>query len=221
MKTTQIQEAIYAMMTEPTARHLCDSGSIYGRNYERNQKKTIEQFISEPEQRFTLESYGDKYEITRTVSTFHYLCGLSLDEICDEFNQINIGADNWDWDEDAYGVSFHAGGYLDALNAEIKYTFNTYNYENDLDQVIQGSLLEINDQYYYLIQVHGGCDVRSGYTDARLFACSQPNDSIIHEYLFEFMDKYMINDELDYCDVYDENGKIVPKKKLFKLLELA
>lgn len=221
MKTTAKQQLIYDMMTEPTAKHLCDSGSIYGRNYERNQKKTIEQFIAEPEQRFVLESYGDKYEVIRTVSTFHYLCGLSLDDICDEFNQLNIGADNWNWDADAYGVSFEAGGYLDALGAEIEYTFNTYNYESDLDQVLQGSLLKINDEYYYLIQVHGGCDVRSGYTDARLFACSNPYEPVIHEYLWDRMDKYSINDELEYCDVYDESGKIVPKKKLFKLLQLA
>lgn len=212
------------MMTENTGRNLLDSGGIYGRNWEQNQRKTIEDFMSEPEAKYILDYYGKdedrKYYIERTVSTFHYLCGLDMDDICREFNEINVGADNWDWDADACGVSFNAGGYLDALNAEIEYTFNTYNGESDLSQIIQGSRLKINDEYYYLIQVHGGCDARGGYTDARLFKCMNL-DGMIHEYLCDYMDKYMLSDELEYVDVYDTLGELVPKETVFELLELV
>ena len=216
MKTyTEVQKLVYSMMVENTGRHLLDSGSIYGRNWEMNQGKAIQDFINEPEVKYTLNSWG---EIERTVSTFHYLCGLDLDDICNEFNSINNNATDWDWDTDAYGVSFHAGGYLDALEAEIEYTFNTYNGESDLSQIIQGSRLLINYEPYFLIQVHGGCDARGGYTNARLFKANHWSGHI-HEYIMEYMDKYELASEIQYVDVFDTNGKKVSKKRLQKILE--
>lgn len=216
MKTyTEVEKLVYSMMVENTGRHLLDSGGIYGRNWEMNQSKTIQDFINEPEVKYILNSWG---EIERTVSTFHYLCGLDLDDICDEFNAMNNNATDWDWDADAYGVSFHAGGYLDALEAEIEYTFNTYNGDSDLSQIIQGSRLLINNEVYFLVQVHGGCDARGGYTNARLFKANHWSEWI-HEYIMEYMDKYQLASEIEYVDVFDTNGKKVSKKRLQKILE--
>lgn len=41
---------------------------------------------------------------------------------------------------------------------------NTYNQENDLDQVFQFDLVECWGERYAIIQIHTGCDVRGGYT---------------------------------------------------------
>jgi len=49
MKTKEI---IYNMLTENTGRHMLDSGGAYGRNWERNQVKTIEDFENEPEETY-------------------------------------------------------------------------------------------------------------------------------------------------------------------------
>ena len=85
MKTKHL---IYEMLTENTGRHMLDSGGAYGRNWERNQKKTIQDFQNEEEELITFD--GDYIE--RTVSVFHYLSQLELDEIIEEleyWNQID------------------------------------------------------------------------------------------------------------------------------------
>ena len=51
--------------------------------------------------------------------------------------------------------------------------------------------------------MHGGCDARGGYTDAKLFKPQEEN--MIHEYLREYMDSYEIDEELreGYIDAVD------------------
>lgn len=55
---------------------------------------------------------------------------------------------------------------------------NTYNGEDALSQVIQYKIFAVSDDcpfadqgagYYVLLSIHGGCDVRGGYTDLRVF----------------------------------------------------
>ena len=46
---TETQQEIYAMLTENTGAHMLDSGSAYGRHWQRNQSKTIQDFDNEPE----------------------------------------------------------------------------------------------------------------------------------------------------------------------------
>ena len=54
---------------------------------------------------------------------------------------------------------------------------------------------------YLLLQIHGGCDVRGGYTDAKLFKPS--DDWMIHPYLRE----YIYSDEIEeeYNLYHEEN----------------
>ncbi|MEM4036040.1 MAG: hypothetical protein QXU97_05480 [Fervidicoccaceae archaeon] len=48
--------------------------------------------------------------------------------------------------------------------------WNTYNFEcNLLSQVLQGITFKVGDDYYVMLQVHNGCDVRGGYTKPRFF----------------------------------------------------
>ena len=51
--------------------------------------------------------------------------------------------------------------------------WNTYNWGAAHSQVMQGNELTLEGEYgeekYLLLQIHGGADVRGGYTDARLF----------------------------------------------------
>lgn len=162
MKTAEQQ--IFEMLVECTGTAMCDSGGAYGRNWENNQKKTLADFDNEPEVR--LEFYEGKAE-TYTISVFHYLTKqLELDAICREFN--NIKADDWDC-EDYYGVSAKAGEVLERYNVEIGQGWNSYNGESSLSQVIQGTYVRIAGNSYVVLQIHGGCDVRGGYTDAKLF----------------------------------------------------
>lgn len=148
------------MLTESTGAALCDSGGAYGRHWERNQLKSLEDFRNEPEVTWN----GDDY----TISVFHYLLkcgGLELDTLCYGFNSMPVE----DWDGDYYGVSEAGQQWLDANGFTSKRSWNTYNHESSLSQVLQGTELDRDGEGYLLLQIHQGCDVRGGYTDAKLF----------------------------------------------------
>jgi len=145
MKTSQVQRIVYSMMIENTGSHFLDSGGAYGRSWQRNQNKTIKEFINEFEEQYTFDgSY-----ISRTVSVFHYLCGLEVDDLCLKFNAKNKKENNFDADADVYGVGKNTWEWLSKQDVEIQYTFNTYNGDSDLSQILQGSRLEINGHTYF------------------------------------------------------------------------
>jgi len=212
---SNVENKIYEMLTENTGKHFLDSGFNNNRHWERNQKKTFEDFRNEPEQNFeVITSEINPPEISRTVSLFHYLAGqgsnLELDSICNKFNKLNENFEDLANCE-PYGVGVDAWEYLkEYINEDNIRVFNTYNSESDLSQTLQGATLELfidgQYEYYTLIQIHGGADVRGGYTNAVLFKCEE---GVINEYLFDYMDSYQINEELEYIneftDYYDEN----------------
>ena len=190
------KELIYKMLTENTGVHMLDSGGAYGRNWERNQVKTIEDFENEPEEVYT---YSKRWnELSRTVSVYHYLSQLQTDKVCDKFNAMPCE----DWDaEDVYGVSKAQWEWLNEFfpELEVTATFNTYNWDSDLSQILQGSWIEgyrvgIGLERYLLLQIHGGCDARGGYTNAKLFL--PPDYGIINEYLDEYRDSYSVDEDL-------------------------
>ena len=190
------KELIYKMLTECTGKHMCDSGMSDNRHWQKNQKKTIEDFENEPEEHI----YKDGEYIYRDLSVFHYLSELELDDICDRFNRIQSQADNWDGDFNSdifvYGVSFEAQQVLEHHNeVVINRSWNTYNGESDLSQCLQGANLTINNDEYILIQIHNGADVRGGYTDAKLFKLNE--EGMIHSYLYEWLEQEELKQRLE------------------------
>ena len=217
-KTTDVQRLVFRMLTENTGVHFLDSGFSNGRMWQRNAKKTINDFINEPEESYEFDyKYGYIY---RNVSVFHYLCGLELDEVCNKFNRRNTNPKDWNGNtgvlEYTYGVSERAGDWLkENHEVEVEYTFNTYNGDSDLSQILQGSRIKIfvdgQDETYYLIQVHGGADARGGYTDAKLFKQSYYTEGI-HEYLYEYKHSREIMDDLEegyLDDVVDDGDRTI------------
>ena len=227
MKTTK--QLVYEMLTENTGKHFLDSGGTDSRGWQRNQKKTIEDFENEEEELYKLDA---KYkEIHRTVSVFHYLTNnLELDAICDEFNKIQEESDDWDADADVYGVSKKGWDYLVEIHPDndgwdclhIKRTWNTYNGDNDLSQILQGSNLTINGEDYLLIQIHNGADARGGYTDAKLF---KMEEGMIHEYLREYTDSSELEEDITegYVNTltdYWDDTKTYTNEEAIQILEL-
>ena len=224
METKQL---VYKMLTENTGKHFLDSGGTDGRMWQRNQRKTMQDFENEDEELYQLDA---KYkEIYRTVSVFHYLTNnLEIDDICEEFNRLQDENDNWDaspWDSkcNLYGVSIEAYEMLDELHdIEIHRTWNTYNGESDLSQILQGASLTIDDEDYVLIQIHNGADARGGYTDAKLF---KMEEYMIHEYLQEWKDSSEIEEDITegyveiLTDYWDENRKYTNEEAI-NILEL-
>jgi len=190
------KELVYKMLTECTGKHMCDSGMSDSRHWQRNQKKSIEDFENEPEEHIYKE--GDY--IYRDLSVFHYLSELELDDICDRFNRIQSQSDNWDSDFNSdkfvYGVSAEAQQVLEHHNEVIiNRSWNTYNGESDLTQTLQGANLTINEDEYILIQIHNGADVRGGYTDAKLFKLN--DEGMIHSYLYEWSEQEELEQRLE------------------------
>jgi hypothetical protein len=208
----KVQKLVYSMLTENTGKHMLDSGGTDGRAWQRNQKKTILDFYNEDAESYFFDNTYRYPEIERSVSVFHYLSNLELDEICDRFNKANKDAK--DWDGDLYGVSAKAEKVLFELSGKHKIDepriWNTYNGDSDLSQTLQGANLRLfNDgqfEDYILVQIHNGADVRGGYTDAKLFKVTDEYYSIR-----EYMDKYELLDELEYITVLDKDGKEVDK----------
>ena len=225
--TSNTKELIFSMLTENTGTHMLDSGGTSGRMWQRNSNKCIADFEAEPQE---LYQYDPKYnEIHRTVSVFHYLTNnLEVDDIAFNFNELNTDAKDWEADckEDnayLYGVSVNA--WLDLVTSndvEVSRSWNTYNGDSDLSQILQGANLLINEEHYVLIQIHGGADARGGYTDAKLFKCGAYMDGMIHEYLREYSDNYETLDELEYIesmvDYWDDS--IVYKGKELEAIKI-
>lgn len=167
-----IKDTIYNMMTTSTGSALCDSGGAYGRHWEKNKKKTIEDFENEPSvtlDDWNRENWEDSTDIGFTVSLYHHLVeSLELDDTCIAFNELPCD----EWDSDVYGTSTSQIEWLTEKGFKIGDSWNSYNGESNLSQVVQGanvtSETDVSNEYI-LLQIHQGCDVRGGYTDAKLF----------------------------------------------------
>ena len=131
------------------------SSSGYGRHHEFNRGKSLEYFKNAPEVIFD-NDFG-----SYTVSTFHYLVKqLDLDDFCNKFNrEYREDIESW-LQEQGYEIS---GRW-----------YNSYNGDSMLSQHVQYAVVKeinsLNDEGdYVLVQTHNGCDIRGGYSDAKLF----------------------------------------------------
>ena len=167
---SKTEEVIFGMLTENTGGSILDSGGAYGRNWERNQKKTIEDFRSEPEA-WLDPRYGDA-----TKSLFwHLKNNLTADEgLTAAFSKFAEAYPDESWLEtielwlDKLGVAKEG-----ELYSEARWSFNTYNFGYWLcSQTVQGSFFGLGGKDYLIMQVHGGCDVRGGYTAPQVFELS-------------------------------------------------
>ena len=171
-----IETLIHAMLTTNTGTHMLDSGGDYGRNWQRNQGKTLADFQAEPAALLNWYVKRDdddniiSAEPEVTTSVFHKLTSgiMWQDDLCREFNAMPCD----DWRGDYYGTSVDQTEWLDLRGFEQRRGWNTYNWAANFSQTMQGHDLERDGENYVLIQIHGGADVRGGYTDAKLFRLS-------------------------------------------------
>ena len=174
----QLKQTIAAMMTENTGTHGLDSGGAYGRNWQRNAGMTCNDFDAMPAAilEIDLRKWQDKphADMMISVNIYHKLTSgiLELDDLCRQFNAMPVD----DWKSDLNGVSDSGENWLSDRGfvwGDRHCGFNTYNWENNFSQVLQGNFVardgEYGEENYVLLQIHGGADVRGGYTDAKLF----------------------------------------------------
>lgn len=163
-----VEVQVVEMLLENTGQHFLDSGGDKGRQWQRNQDK-----IFQDEPRVDYEVWNG--EISDTVSAYHYLTEiLDTDEYSYEVNQylrsdVDEDGDACHWIEDCKERLQNSEEF-----SEIEWIGkmeNTYNYENNLSQVFLSHIFKnpYTDEVYCLFQLHGGADVRGGYTTTRCF----------------------------------------------------
>lgn len=191
--TDTTAEVLASMMTENTGRHMLDSGGVYGRSWERNgaavqasDMSPVEYFDSTPD---AWMDYGSP-----TISVYHFLKGcLEYNPKLDRAWRTWVGLTPWDYgtgrsyngysDAGEFVRQLEAKGWADSGDEWNGMTVNTYNHESLLSQTIQYTLVTLTDQCpwgegtHALMSIHGGCDVRGGYTDYRAFEADVWGDS--------------------------------------------
>lgn len=160
---SETAEVLASMFTENTGRHMLDSGGAYGRNWERAQGKTAADFLAEPSG--SIDEYG-----CISLSTFQFLAervefDAELQAEFDEFAENECPGEGWLSVMEQFAEAHTDWSWQ---------TVNTYNHESALDQTLQ--FLQVDTEggdWIYgdvvILQVHGGCDVRGGYTAPKLF----------------------------------------------------
>ena len=217
------EQIIYEMLIENTGIAMMDSGGENGRMWQRNQNKTLEDFKREPYATFEEQGGNEKdgWDISPTISVFHNLSEqLELDDLCEKFNILATFDEKWT-QEEMYGTTQEQDDFLKSLleqgaswNGE---AWNTYNYDSPLSQVLQGRTLEINDQKYVILQIHGGADVRGGYTSARMF-------KLRTEFLYEdvttsYGNDFYSNRERPTVMTNDDDSENLPKGDIKEILK--
>lgn len=174
------EQMVIEQLTENTGRAICDSGDAYGRNWQRNQGRN---FAAEPEviDEWSAWRHPDKdgpgeLEILGSVSLYHWMveCLTFNRELQEQFDEFAAREENENssW----LGLQEEFAEYIAKRDKHVAppRTVNTYNNGDncDLTQVLQFVLL-FNDSDYepssLIVSVHGGCDVRGGYSSPRVY----------------------------------------------------
>lgn len=165
--TNETAERLQRMLKENTGRSVFDSGDYYGRHWQQN--RDVE-FSQQPEGNLQISNRRGELEILATISTYHFLVDRliynpELDERYCEFAALRcIGLDLRT--AEMFVDSEHGRGIYGEDNP---LSINTYNGEDLLSQVIQYVYWTDEAGAHVLLQIHGGCDVRGGYTDPSAF----------------------------------------------------
>jgi len=195
---TTEESMIHDMLVENTGVNMLDSGGAYGRSWQKNrmindfrQKPACKVEIHAPHYYKTYEGKRKKMdgEILIYFDLFHYLTAyLELDEDAKKLNEAFEKFANLEENKRCGWLALmeqFAQDIAPKHGFTMAGTFNSYNYENLLSQVIQGTWLNRNnDEYdaYIMLQIHGGCDVRGGYTAPQIFRVTDRDYFIIAQY---------------------------------------
>jgi len=194
---SETEKTIVEMLTESTGAHFLDSGGAYGRNWEYNRK--IADFREQPQCDVKIEADC----ISIHYNLFHFLNNHCIvteqsKKLQTEYEQLlKEYPDSYEYEivED-FTKQYGEGSTL----------YNTYNNETLLSQ---GFLYCIFDAYdtqhknvyqYVLIKTHNGCDIRGGYSQAKIFQINGDSDYFIID--MQDLDAHC---QCGYCNAYSDD----------------
>lgn len=215
-KLDDTRRAIMSQLRENTGRALCDSGDYYGRNFTRNQGKTWEELAYGIKQEASVYTYRTPHELelTATVSLASYMeNNLSyrpdIQEAYEKFVEEQDRDNYYDCelmqkfaDQCGFGVE------------DCRSVSYSYNWDNCFSQNIQFIVFDYEGDKVALIQVHGGCDARSGLTAPKAYEIRGDHylgDCVINIYYCDddgfgkYPDEHYVDDldELKHLPVFE------------------
>lgn len=167
-KDKALKRIISGMLKENTGRHLCDSGGAYGRHWEKNQKR---EFEKEPV--FSVDISEEYKKISITHNLFWFLVNY-LEQDYDTRNMERRlkrlsnkhPNDSWLSIIDTFAENLCKKD-PSIENLGVTYAYNSP--EHCLSQDIQYLGFRDNGYDCVILQVHGGCDARTGLGTPRIF----------------------------------------------------
>ena len=162
---TITKTVIVKMLKEDTGSSLCDSGMIYGYAYER--RRAIKNFDDLPRDwkcdcgEDNCEGYiMNTYKIFIEHLAYDSKMTRRLIALCNRKKNANRD----------YAECINE--FIESVEDEdgIRDGFNTAcNDESKLDTDCVYAIFEHGEQAYAVLRIHGGCDLRGGYTDPKVF----------------------------------------------------
>jgi len=211
-KYNRVERQLISMLTENTSAHFLDSGGAYGRAWQRNRGIMDWHDISETEVDTDVWTHEDTptWGVSITRNIFPYLANrLALDKDTTRLNSQFTRFANRKENEDM-GWPQLMEAFVDFLhesNEDIRKQGggNTYNGESTLSQVLQYEIFteDKSGECYAILQIHGGADVRGGYTRPHIFKALDDYSEGCPSFIFDEHDIYAsckcVNASSDDC----------------------
>jgi hypothetical protein len=190
---TTTEKVLAGMLKEGTGIHMLDSGGTFGRAWQQNQ--AVVDFRQQSQAWYQASVYHNRLELSPTLNVFHFLVerleyAPTMQSYFQEYEYQADRKRTWlalmeefpCWLE----YQFHSIGISGLGVNNEPLTVNTYTYESLLSQVLQYTQFTVEigvrsytpdpgdpvwnlEGEYIALQIHGGADVRGGYTAPRLF----------------------------------------------------
>jgi hypothetical protein len=214
-----IYDIIDKLLKEPITHYLGDSGGAYGYKYEKNQKEGYLTGLN-PVEEYT---NGNERTIEITIPIYDFLTyNLSKSEDTSNFEKELFKAfkENGFEPYEIYEVEEYlksTEGIEETGFLPIKY-YNTYNGEEFLSQTLLFCVFSANENDYVLLEVHNGCDVRSGYTSPQLFKIEDTEYFIVGQSDRFCQCECGLNDYTIYGsdDPSDSSGNYIAPEEIYK-----
>jgi len=179
IKYTPTEKAIAEMLKENTGINMLDSGMESGRHWQKNQKVDFKK---------QKEVEWDEYGYTRNVFSFlsnHLTITEKSQKFQKLYNKMYKNSDNSDLrDMEDFVEELSEKEMIQDDNYLISGTpkvVNTYNGENALSQVLQYIPFYDGEDYFIILQIHNGADVRGGYTSPKIFKLDEFDDFLMEQ----------------------------------------
>lgn len=188
------EHVLASMLRENTGTHMLDSGGYYGRHWQQNQGRDDSAFEKQPHQKIEAYVSNGQLDVCYSRNLYHFLkealdFDARMQRIFEHYCRITDEENRESWHTLKNEFPFWLRKKLAKKNKLVTGIYgdgdpcvtNTYNYDSSLDQVIEYSYFEIHDKThrhycenaYVVLQIHGGCDVRGGYTAPKVFTLSE------------------------------------------------